>query len=192
MTHRLRLAGVLSELDAEVQAIEPVDGFGLLLPDSNGQFTFLSRSPWGNNAYAFAAADLPAPFRVQLSEPAQFTPLSPGYDLGRPLDAMFARSGLERLTLAPLSSGLGTFWTATRSTGRLTDEQLHAHVALTRSIDTKVAAGESTRTAFAGFGGSTRWRTSCRRWPTRSTCVTCSAGSRRSSATCCRTTRSFC
>ena len=127
-----------------VQAIEPVDGFGLLLPDNNGQFTFLSRSPWGNNAYAFAAADLPAPFRVQLSEPAQFTPLSPDYDLGRPLDAMFARSGLERLTLAPLSSGLGTFWTATRSTGRLTDEQLQAHVALARSIDTRVAAGEST------------------------------------------------
>jgi transcriptional regulator with GAF, ATPase, and Fis domain len=144
MIHRLRLAGVLSELDAEVQAIEPVDGFGLLLPDNNGQFTFLSRSPWGNNAYAFAAADLPAPFRVPLSEPAQFTPLSPDYDLGRPLDAMFARSGLERLTLAPLPSGLGTFWTATRSTLRLTDEKLRAHVSLAGSIDTRLAAGEAT------------------------------------------------
>ena len=143
MAHRLRLAGVLSELDAEVQAIEPVDGFGLLLPDNNG-FTFLSRSPWGNNAYAFAAADMPAPFRVPLSEPAQFTPLSPDYDLGRPLDAMFARSGLERLTLAPLSSGLGTFWTATRSTERLTEEKLRAHVSLAASIDTRLAADEST------------------------------------------------
>src|SRR4051812_12508989 len=148
MIHRLRLAGILAELDAEVHAIEPVDGFGLLLPDDTGQFTFLSRSAWGNNAYVFAAADLPAPFRVPLSAPAQFTPLSPGYDLGRPLDAMFARSGLERLALAPLSAGIGTFWTATRSTARLTNEQLRAHVSLVHSIETRLAEGESTEDAL--------------------------------------------
>ena len=48
MISPVQLAGVLSELDADVQSIAPVDGFGLVVPEADGQVMLLSRSAWGN------------------------------------------------------------------------------------------------------------------------------------------------
>src|SRR5207245_6211271 len=69
MISPVQLAGVLVELDADVQTIAPVDGFGLVLPEADGQVILLSRSAWGNNAYGFALTDLPAPSHVRPPRP---------------------------------------------------------------------------------------------------------------------------
>ncbi|MGH9143113.1 MAG: GAF domain-containing protein, partial [Vicinamibacterales bacterium] len=143
MVNRLRFAGVLSELDAGVRAIAPVDGFGLLLREERGAFTFLSRRSWGSSGYTFPLTDLPAPFAVEQSGPVQYTPLAPMLDLARPVDAMFARAGLERLTIVPLPSGTGRLWTVTRSIGRLTEGQLLEHVALAGELDRRAGAPET-------------------------------------------------
>src|SRR3954471_6074923 len=80
MVNRFRLAGVLSELDAEVRAIVPVDGFGLVIGDEGGDFSFLSRRRWGNSGYSFPIGDLPAPFASAQVRPSQYTPLSAAFD----------------------------------------------------------------------------------------------------------------
>jgi transcriptional regulator with GAF, ATPase, and Fis domain len=128
--HQLRLAGLLPEFDDEVHAIADVDGFGMVLPDADDGVLLLSRSAWGNNAYTFTPADLPAPLRLQPTRPDQFIPFLRHLDVTRTVDAMFARSVLERLTVAPLSSGPGLFYTATRTTIPLAADQLQAFVAV--------------------------------------------------------------
>jgi transcriptional regulator with GAF, ATPase, and Fis domain len=143
MMNRLRLAGVLPELDAEVYGIAAVDGFGMVLPDGDDRVLLLSRSAWGNNAYTFTPADLPAPLRLQPSRAEQFIPFLQYLDPARTVDAMFARSRLERLTVAPLSSGPGLFYTATRTTDPLTDAQVQAYVAVGDQIVRRASAPES-------------------------------------------------
>src|SRR4051812_5560036 len=143
MVNRLRLAGALSELDPAVRAIVPVEGFGIVAAGEHGRFSFHSRRRWGSSGYSFTIDKLPAPFAVQHSAPAQYTPLSRSFDLARPVDAMFARAGLERLVIVPLASGVGRLWTVARSAERLTDQQLQAHVVLGHIVDRHVSAPES-------------------------------------------------
>jgi hypothetical protein len=173
MTHRLRLADVLSELDASRRLAIDTSG---LLPDNNDQFTRLSR-PLGNNATSLA--DLPAPFRVPLSEPAQFTH-SPDYDqpsAGRHVCAV----RLERLTPRHCRRDFGdSEWR--RGRRRLTDEQLLARVP--RAASTRLAAGESTADGLRRLHRLDIG--SCRRWPIRLTCAKCSSRDRRRR---CHTTR---
>jgi hypothetical protein len=143
MVHRFRLADVLSELDAEVRAIVAVDGLGFVIGEDRGDFSFLSRHRWGNSGYSFAIGDLPAPFALQQSAAAQYTPSSAAFDVSRPVDAMLARAGLEGLTIVPLPSGAGRFWTVTRSTERLTDRQLDAYTVLGESVGRRICAPDS-------------------------------------------------
>jgi two-component system response regulator FlrC len=148
MVNRFRLAGILSDLDAEVRGVAPVDGFGLAVDEGNGVVSFLSRRPWGSSGYTFRIGELPAPFAAVQAGPAQYRPLSAGCDLSA-VDGMFARDGLERLIIVPLRAANARLGIVSTSTEGLTREQLDAHGEVGRRVERRIAAADTVEQRLA-------------------------------------------
>ncbi len=119
------MTAALSAVNADVQSIAAVDGFGIVVPSADGRALLHTRSSWGSAAYALPSAQLPAPLRTNPRRSEQLLGLGAELDAPDSIWPLFTQYSLGRLVIAPLPDG-SVFWSVSREESSLTDEQLDA------------------------------------------------------------------